>query len=245
MTAPTPYYASDRATLYVGDCRDVLASLPSLDARLMATDPPYGVGWRSGYRGQPFEEMAGDDGSVDWPAVLGDIVARHLDKRQHVYVFGYRPDQLAGPLRLGGTAQLIWDKGQAGPGDLSTSWGPSHEVITFGVHTPSPSERSAGRGALAARLRQGSVLREPSRRGRHTNRHPSEKPVRLMRMLIESSSLLGDLVLDPCAGSGSTAVAALVEGRRFVGVELDERYAATAVDRILAAEKIAVEVDAL
>ena len=53
---------------------------------------------------------------------------------RHVYVFGYRPDQLTGPLRLGGTAELAWDKLDIGSGDLTSPWGPGHELITFGVH---------------------------------------------------------------------------------------------------------------
>jgi site-specific DNA-methyltransferase (adenine-specific) len=63
--------------------------------------------------------------------------------------------------------------------------------------------------------------------------HPTEKPVPLMRHYIEQSSARGDIVLDPFMGSGSTGVAAVQSGRRFIGIEKDERFFNMAVRRIL------------
>jgi site-specific DNA-methyltransferase (adenine-specific) len=65
-----------------------------------------------------------------------------------------------------------------------------------------------------------------------------------MADLIESSTLRGDLVVDPCAGSGSTGVAAVLEGRRCFLVEYDRGFAEVCVDRVKGAEKIAALVDA-
>lgn len=228
-------HQSDLCTLVLGDARDPATQPPS-QYDLLCTDPPYGVKWESGMRAESFGQLAGDDGSVDWPAVLGEWM-QTLKKNRHVYVFGYRPDQLADALKLGGTAELIWDKGQLGMGNLSLPWGPEHEPITFGVHAGSTSERARARGRLSARLRQGSVLsfRRP---GGTAVRHPTEKPIPLMRQLIESSSVAGDLVVDPCAGIGSTLVAAILSGRRAWGVEVEERYATIALDRIRRAEAL-------
>jgi hypothetical protein len=178
---------------------------------------------------------------VDWPQVLGDWVGGYtggLRSKRHVYVFGYRPIQLAAPLHLGGTAELVWNKEHLGPGDLSRPWGPSHETIAFGVHVLRPGERIEGAGRLAARLRRGSVITALRPNGSAV-RHPTEKPVALMRQLIESSTVVGDLVVDPCAGVGSTLVAAILAGRRAWGVEIDERWADIALARIRCAEGIA------
>lgn len=233
-----PYFQSDHATLYVGDCRDVCAELPRRSVDLLVTDPPYGVRWQSGRRGEKFDPIAGDDGTLDVPEVLGEIVIRTLRPHRHVYVFGYPPDALAGPCKLGGTSELIWNKAQIGPGALDAPWGPSWERITFGVYTPSAANRKAGGGRLSARLRAESVLTFPRPNSRGVNKHPTEKPVPLMRTLVESSSLVGEVVLDPFAGSGSTLVAAVLAGRRAVGVELDERYAETAAKRLEKAEAL-------
>lgn len=232
-------HQSDLCTLILGDARDPDVR-PDGWYDLLATDPPYGVRWESGLRKASFGVLQGDDGSLDIPALLGEWVGGYtsgLRTRRHVYVFGYTPGQLAGPLRLGGTAELIWDKGHIGPGDLSSPWGTEHEHLAFGVHTLRPSDRAKGDGRLSARLRQGSVLnfRRP---GGTAVRHPTEKPLPLMRQLIESSSVVGDLVVDPFAGTGSTLVAAILAGRRAHGVELEERYAQIALDRIRRAEAL-------
>jgi site-specific DNA-methyltransferase (adenine-specific) len=55
-------------------------------------------------------------------------------------------------------------------------------------------------------------------------RHPNEKPVLLLRQLVESSSVIGETVLDPFAGSGSRLLAAVREGRKAIGVEISEQY---------------------
>lgn len=244
-------HASARATIIWGDCRDpeVIASVPDWYG-LLCTDPPYGVRYNSG-RSNRFTEIPGDDGSVNWPATLGQWVGPEgtfnggLAPPRHVYVFGYSPEELAGPLRLGGTADLVWDKLDIGSGDLTAAWGPQHERITMGVHVKRRSDRQKGAGNLSARLRRGSILRyqRPGRSG--AARHSNEKPVPLMADLIESSTVRGDLVVDPCAGSGSTGVAAVLEGRRCFLVEIDRADAELAAQRVQAAERIASQMEAL
>lgn len=241
-------HATDRATIIWGDCRDpqIIASVPD-GYGLLCTDPPYGVRYNSG-RSDTFTEIAGDDGSVDWPDVLAEWVGpegtrtRGLGEHRHLYVFGYEPKELAEPLRLGAGIELIWDKCMTGMGDLSLPWGPGHERITFGAHAKRKSGRAAGDGRLAARLRKGSVLRYPRPNAGSAKRHSNEKPVALMADLIESSTVRGDLVVDPCAGSGSTGVAAVLEGRRCFLVEVDRRHAELAVQRVQAAERIAAQI---
>lgn len=233
-----PYYQGERATLYLGDCRDVVPMLPRQSVDLLIADPPYGKNWRSNYRTERFDAMASDDGSTDWPAALGNAATHVLRNTRHVYVFGYRPADLADPLALGGICELVWDKGHLGMGDLTAPWGPEHESITFGVYDWSPANRAKGKGRLAARLRQGSVI-QARRPNSGQVRHPDEKPINLMLALVESSSCRGELVLDPVCGVGSTIVAAVLAGRRAIGIEIDERYLAIAVDRVREAERIA------
>lgn len=251
--APPPggqiLHQTERATVIWGDCRDpeVIASVP-MHYGLLCTDPPYGVNWQSmkktsGKRIE-FGKIVGDDGTVDWPSVLG-LWARRLGTHRHVYVFGYTPEELTEPLKLGPTAEIIWDKMQRGLGNLSMPWGPQHERAVFGVSSANPTHGGNTRmGALTARMRKGTVLRVPRKNATAVTRHPTEKPVALMAQLIESSTVHGDLVVDPCAGSGSTGVAAILEGRRAFLVEYDRGYAELAVERIKAAEKIAALIDA-
>lgn len=92
-----------------------------------------------------------------------------------------------------------------------------------------------------SRIRKGSVLRYERITGGRAGRHPTEKPVPLLAELVESSSRAGELVLDPCAGVGSTGVAAVLRGRRTLLVEAVDEYARIAVDRIRRAEALVAE----
>lgn len=221
----SPYYEDDFVTIYHGDCREVCRRLPRSSTHLLLTDPPYGVSWSSGL-GQ-MGGIVGDDGSLDVVACVREAAETLLSGR-HMYVFG--PADLT-KVTVGATAELVWDKGKFGLGDLSIPWGPSHERIGFGVWVKYRSQADVG--GMAARLRRGSVLHFPKQNnGRGAQTHPTEKPVQLLRYLIEASSTFGEVVLDPFAGSGSTLVAARVEGRRAIGIEIEERFCEVAANRL-------------
>lgn len=223
----TPYYEDSRGiVIYHGDAREILPALPKNSVDLIVTDPPYGMKWQG--RTTKFAVLTGDDGGLDVPAAIGAALPM-LRKQRHVYVFG-RFDLSALPIAA--PVELIWDKCHIGLGDLTLPWGLAHEPIMFGVYVPSLQNRLDGGGALSARLRRGSVIRVQRYSSQQVNRHPTEKPVELIRILIESSSQMGETVLDPFVGSGTTLVAALLEGRRAIGIEIDEKYAEVAAERV-------------
>lgn len=68
--------------------------------------------------------------------------------------------------------------------------------------------------------------------------HPTQKPVALMEYLIRTYTNPGDTVLDNCMGSGTTCVAAVNAGRKFIGIERDPEYFVTAWDRVMAAKQL-------
>lgn len=229
------YYESPLVTLYLGDSLELLPALAKESLDLIVTDPPYGVDWRSNTRADAFDKIA-NDGSGDRDLVR-DILTecvRVVGQNRHLYVFG--PTDVLDGQKVSEVVELIWDKGTLGSGDMTAAWGPQHERISFTVS----KFRHAGKAGLPvtpARLRKGSILRYTRPTGR-TVRHPSEKPVGLLRELIESSSRQGETVLDPFAGVGSTGVAAVLSGRRAVLMECNERYAEIAATRLEQAERI-------
>jgi site-specific DNA-methyltransferase (adenine-specific) len=233
-----PYYSHPTAELYLGHALDVLAELPTESVDLVITDPPYGVEWQSNRRaerfGQLFADTTNDRDGIR--AVMAEAV-RIVGQNRHLYAFG--PADVLEGLKVAEVVELVWNKNRPGMGDLTAPWAPAHERISF---TTSKHRHAgeAGKPNLPARLRKGSVLTFSPPTGRKV-RHPSEKPVALLRELIESSSRAGDLVLDPFAGSGSTGVAAVLSGRRAILVETDEHYAELAADRLAAAAGIAAE----
>lgn len=224
-----PYFVQDGITLYCGDCREILPQLPAECMDLIVTDPPYGMRWQSASRRLAFDLIEGDDSCE--AAVIGVSLALPALKRmRHIYVFGrYQlPTQ-----DVHDWTELVWDKGTMGGGDTSSPWGQQHEYIQFGVCVRSPENVTRfGKGHVTARLRKGSVIRVDRVNGAAVNRHPTEKPVRLLRELIESSSHIDDAVLDPFAGVGSTLVAALLESRHAIGIEIDEHYCEIAAKRL-------------
>ena len=224
MTAP--YYSDDQITIYHGDCREILPTLEPVD--LILTDPPYGIGYQSNNRVEQFALIVGDD----TPNVCVEGLAaalKVLRKNRHLYAFG-RYDFSSLP--LADSVELIWDKGGLGKGNLSITFSTTHEYIQFAAYVPSKANRKRGDGRLAARMRRGSVLKYPRITAGANKRHPTEKPVPLLRELIESSSLFGETVLDPFMGVGSTLIAASLEGRKAIGIEIEEQYCEVAVQRL-------------
>jgi DNA modification methylase len=118
----------------------------------------------------------------------------------------------------------IWDKENAG---LGTGFRAQHEcILHFSIDTPAYFSFDFGNLIRAPRM--------PS--DRH---HPTEKPVSIMSALVKVQSARGDVVLDPFMGSGSTGVAAVKLGRKFIGIEANPQFFDTACRRIEEAAKTA------
>lgn len=215
-----PYYEHAGITIYHGDCREVLPQVPVCD--LLLSDPPYGVN----YVNERFGAIANDE-STDVALAGIALALRQMRVGRHVYLFG-RYD-LSG-LHLTESAELIWDKAIMGQGGHG-AWAPQHEYIQFATYRPSAANRRE-RGKGIARMRRGTVLRYQRPHSTGVDRHPTEKPVPLLRELIECSSKFSESVRDPFMGSGSTLVAAQLEGRRAIGIELEERYCEIAAKRL-------------
>lgn len=225
----TVLFDHPQVTLYQADALDVLPAIQTESIGLCITDPPYGVEWQSGHRAEKFDQLHGD-GIADRDGVRQIITqcVRVVGQNRHLYVFG--PTDVLDGQKVSAITPIIWDKNTHGSGDLSAAWAPAHEQISF-LTSKHRHGGQSGKEGLPNRLRKGSVLRFSRPTGRKV-RHPSEKPVPLLRELIESSSRQGETVIDPCAGIGSTGVAAILSGRRAVLIEIDPQWAAAALARV-------------
>lgn len=235
---PKPFWEGPGAIVYLGDALEILPSLPIGSERggfdLLLTDPPYGVrATTTGHRKNalPLDAIANDESS-DVGRAIASLAWTRLRIHRHAYVFG--PFDLRALPGASGCCELIWDKVIPSMGDLNHPWAKQHEPIQFAMRErPKAAERrSAKSNEMLARIRAGSVLRHVRPNGVGANHHVTEKPVPLLRELIEMSSRYGDTVLDPCAGSGSTLVAAIIEGRKAIGIELEEPWAEMAARRL-------------
>lgn len=203
----TPYYENESVVIYHADAREVM---PLVDADVMVTDPPFGIGYRSGQKGVLPRSIKGDQDVSLRDEILGAWAPRPA------IAFG----SWKRPHPAGTRAQLVWDTGGAlGMGDLRIPWKPSHQEIYI-----------LGHGFTGRRTTD--VLRFPPVQSMAKNgrRHPHEKPVELMEDLIKKCP--PGVVVDPFMGVGPTLVAASNLGRRAIGIEIDEVFCEEAARRL-------------
>lgn len=209
-------------TLYHGDCREVLPTLGGVG--LVVTDPPYTFGLASTDQ----EGKAGGWGDLMNNAMfygswLGESRKLTNARQGACWVFNSWRSlpvlarasfEISWPI----TSLLVWDKEWIGPGG-SRGLRPSYELVALFAHD---SFQIPDRGIPDIWRCQWASQRP--------NGHPAEKPVDLLARLVRESG--GDgAVLDPFAGSGSTLVAAKREGRRAIGIEIEERWCEIAARR--------------
>lgn len=192
------------ATLYLGDCMDILPTLGKVDA--VITDPPYGMKRdgkpmsTSSHGGHKGYEFLGWDQEVPDRRVFEEIF--RLSDVQVIWGGNFFTNYL--PPSMG---WLFWDKGQRiaqSDGELAfTNMQKALRVFTL------------NRASIA---QDGAV-------------HPTQKPLALMKWCIDQAGS-PDTILDPFMGSGTTGVAAIQMGRKFIGIEREPKYFEIACRRI-------------
>ena len=207
-TITTPVIIGD-CTLYLGDCRDILPTLGTIDA--VVTDPPYGMncnvnssrftGPRGGHK-KNWGAIHGDDRKFDPTLLL------HYPK---VILFG--ANHFSQFLPVGTT--LIWIK---------------RKDAAFG-HFLSDAEIAWSKGGHGVYCKRGPFPQSMAR----DREHPSQKPIELMEWCLSRTKAKS--ILDPFMGSGTTGVAAVRQGRKFVGIEIEKKFFDIACRRIQEAQK--------
>ena len=184
-----------------GDCMSVLRELPDGCVDAVVTDPPYGIGEARGKnksRGQLATPR--DYGVSDWddkPCSPEQIAEMRRVSRWQV-IFGGNFFALPPS-----SCWLVWDKLNSGDfADCELAW----------TNLPKAVRR--------IQFRWNGMIRD----GHDVRVHPTQKPVAVMRWCIQHLPADCDLILDPFGGSGTTAVAAIHEGRRCLIVEKDPTY---------------------
>lgn len=213
------------AVLHFADAREV-AWPPS---SVVVSDPPYRLtsggknasgpsgGWMSGYSNDGAPVLC----DIGWPEIAA-VVVRAMAADADAYLFANDKNvrgllDAAHAAGLGLHNLLVWDKGQA----MVNRW--YMKNVEFVGYFWTGQARTI-RDPSAKQLIRAPQVDETA--------HPTEKPVGLCRHYIENSSAPGELVADPFMGSGTTGVAALLAGRRFVGAEQDPRWFDVACRRI-------------
>jgi len=239
-----------RVVLHCGDCLTLLPGLEAESVDAIVTDPPYSSGGmvrgdrmmrtRTKYQSTSAEiehpDFAGDNrdqrGFHAWAALwllhcraavqTGSVACIFSDWRQL--------PMMTDAIQSGGwvwRGVVPWDKVNARP--MPNRFRAQCEFVVWGTAGPRDFAMSDD-----AKYHPG-IIREPPPRA-ESRVHTTEKPIGALTPLVEVADRDG-LILDPFMGSGSTGIAAIRTGRRFIGVELDPHYFAVAKRRIIAEMK--------
>ena len=240
--------------IYLGDCLDVMKAIHDNSIDCIICDLPYEVLNKNNVNVQwdriiPFELLWGQYERVtkDNAAIIlfaqGMFTARLMMSNSKLWRYN-----------------LIWQKGGRCSGFLNAKKMPLREhedIVVFYRKQPTynpqmtkcqPCERNHSRGRQEKEHTNrcygnfGKVediitdLKYPKSilnfKRPHPQVHPTQKPVELIRYLIRTYTNEGDLVLDNCIGSGTTAIAAIKENRHFIGIELNKEYYDIACERV-------------
>jgi DNA modification methylase len=189
-----------------GDCATLLSEIPDGSVPLVITDPPYGINFVSGHRQIAHRPIIGDT------AFPKDLVRHAIGKASRAeYVFCRWDNLFDGDLPKP-QSFIVWAKNYWGMGNREHHHGREWEGIGF--YPQSGHEFTTCPSDVIYAARTGN------------NFHPTQKPVDLLKKIIQHN--VGDTVLDPFAGSGTTCVAAQQLGRHFLGFEIDSIYFKTA-----------------
>jgi site-specific DNA-methyltransferase (adenine-specific) len=207
-----PFYEHGGITIYHGDCRDVLPDV-WFGVDLLLTDPPYGVSEACNRKERGRSNLAECN---DFPDVFDDhkpFDPSHLLVCRKAVLFGanHYADKLPPS-----PSWMVWDKRDG----IASNDNADCELAWSNLGGPARVFRHLWSGMIKASERDQKRV------------HPTQKPVALMRWIIQQWTQPGQLVLDPYMGSGPTLIAAKESARRCIGIEIEERYCEIAAKRL-------------
>jgi len=220
------------ATLYLGDCMDILPTLDKVDA--VITDPPYEIRNKFGtsdlYGTRRMEFHFDTAGVTD--AVVIPALSLAFPRAQSFHVF-CDPEQYAGiaaAARIAGMTPKPFAKVKlCSPPPMPGNWWPSgFELAMYGYRPGAYFGDTSG-------TRKNTMVYDSYRNGIRASEkadHPTQKWLPMVAYLLQTLVKPGGTALDPFMGSGTTGVAAIQLGRKFIGIEREPKYFDIACQRI-------------
>jgi site-specific DNA-methyltransferase (adenine-specific) len=250
LPAPVFHDPKHHMKIYQGDCLEILAAIPPDSVDLIFADPPYFLS-NDGITCHAGRMVSVNKGAWDrsrGPDQNHEFNRRWLAACQRVL----KPN---GSIWVSGTAHIIHSVGfamqQLGfkllnditwvkpnpPPNLSCRYF-THSTETLIWAAKNRKSRHTFNYKLMKELAGGKQMKSvwqipaPDREEKRFGKHPTQKPVALLERILLAASNEGDLVLDPFMGSGSTAVAAVRKKRKFVGIEIEQKWVSVALKRL-------------
>ena len=210
------YHVEDDVVIYNADCRDILPLLPKVD--LVLTDPPYGIGERTGtvsiQRSYKNDYTLFTDDTEYIKEVVIPIIEHVIKTHERVILtpgainmmLYQNPDGFGVFYQPATTALSLWGRADAQP------------ILYYG------RPYDIGKTIKSCSYK---LIEKPSNK-----EHPCAKPINIWTKILSDRSDVNHIILDPFLGSGTTAVAAKKLGRKCIGIEIEEKYCKIAVDRL-------------
>lgn len=245
-----PYFQKDNFVLYHGDSVALLNQLPSNSIDMIFADPPYNLsnGGFSVHAGRMVSVNKGDWDKSKGFQVDYDFHYRWLEACRRVlkpngtlWVSGtyhsiYQCGHALQALNYHILNDIAWFKPNASPNLSCRFFTASHETILWArkekkaKHTFNYDLMKGGDWPEDKLKKPGLQMRSvwsmgtPKPEEKKFGKHPTQKPLDLLKRIILSSTNKGDVVLDPFAGSSTTGIASVMHGRKFVGIDMEKDY---------------------
>jgi len=253
-----PYYEQERFILYLGDCLEVLKQFPENHFNLIFADPPYYLsndgftchaGRRVSVNKGKWDESKGVKKDFDFHLKWIKACKRVLRPNGAIWISGtYHSIYACGfALQLAGYKilnDIAWYKPNASPNLSCRYFTASHETLIWarkdskGVHTFNYERMKNGS------WHKEDILKKPGKQMRSVwaigtpkaiekkfGKHPTQKPIDLLKRVILASTKENYLILDPFTGSSTTGLVAYLYGRRFVGIDTEKKYLDLSIKR--------------
>lgn len=253
----TTYEINNQTTLYMGDCVDILKKYNENSIDCIFADPPYllsnnGFTCHSGKRTSvnkgEWDSSKGKDADYNFYESWLSECKRVLKPSGTIWISGtYHSIYLCGymlqSLGFHILNDICWFKPNAPPNLSCRYFTCSHETVIWAKkdknHKHFFDYKLMKNGIWdedsykkpKSQMRTVWSITAPKKSEKKFGRHPTQKPLELLKRIILASTKEGDIILDPFCGSGTTGVAALMLGRKFIGVEREKKYIDVSVKR--------------
>lgn len=251
-----PYYQTEAVELYKGDCLELLPQMEPETFDMVFADPPYllsndGITCHAGKmvsvnkgewdRSQGVEQD--HEFVMEWLSACKRVMKPDatiwVSGTHHIiYSVGFAMQKLGFKI----LNDIVWYKVNPPPNLSCRYFTHATEIILWAARDEHSRHRfnyeemkaldNAPFDGPGKQMKSIWAIMPPRREEKEFGKHPTQKPIRLLNRIIRASTAPGDLILDPFVGSGTTAISALINGRRCVGIDTSEEYLRMAALRL-------------